>query len=140
MKQIVRAPTDGRPLRVKFVGVSAFCAPPDLHAFRTLWRMLQSNTHFNGAAEMLERIECALKHIHNVEFPKPSSITQNANMTLGLVWGDDFSILVSNTTIVWRFAKSGEPHAVNDAATAGVPHDVINALAHISRMGDRPTN
>ncbi|HWA29090.1 MAG TPA: hypothetical protein VG734_25800 [Lacunisphaera sp.] len=125
----------GKPLRAKLEGATAVCVFRSREDFTRLRRMLEINTHFNGAAEMLERVEAAVKLSTGEEFPVPRQLCQNGNMTLGLYWAD-FSMLVSSTTIVWRFARAGEPRAVNDAATEGVPVEVIQALAHIQKQSN----
>lgn len=124
----------GPPIRAKMTGIMAIAVFQDRSQFRTLLGLLAVNTHFNGAAEMLERIEAALRLSSLApELPVPNQLAQNGNMTLGLVW-DDLSLVVSSDVILWRFCKTGEPHSVTDAATRGVPLDLLTALAHIAKL------
>lgn len=123
-----------KPIRGKMTNVMATFRPKNQAAFVAFRAQLaETNTHFNGAAEMLERIEAALKLTTGFELPFPNQFDQNGNMTLSLVW-DDLSLIVNHQTIMWRIARTGEPRHVNDAATAGVPLQLIDALAGICRL------
>lgn len=122
------------PLRAKLTGVRAASSPPDRASFEQLRRLLEEhNTHFNGAAEQLCRIEAALRFAHSVALPLPSTVHQNENCSLGLSF-DGLFLLLTTEMIAWRFAQQGEPRFVLDAATAGVPVEVLAALAHLSRL------
>lgn len=118
----------------RLTGASAECVFQSRREFTNLRRLLELNTHFNGAMEMLERVEAALVGTTKLEFPVPTKLFQNPDCTISLLFAHDFSLALSNTSIVWRFARSGTPHAVHDAATKGVPQDVVDALAHLARM------
>lgn len=118
----------------RLTGASAECVFQSRREFTNLRRLLELNTHFNGAMEMLERVEAALTLTTKLQFPVPTKLFQNPDSTIGLLFAHDFSLGLSTTSIVWRFARAGEPHAVHDAATKGVPQDVIDALAHLSRV------
>lgn len=123
-----------RALRARLTGVMATMSPPDVASFEALRRQLEhNNTHFNGAAEQLCRIEAALRFMHYVPLPLPRTVHQNENCSIGLSFEGLF-VLLTNEMIAWRFAQQGEPRFVLDAATAGVPVELLNALAHLSRL------
>lgn len=104
-----------------------------IHAFNSLRRMLEVNQHFNGAAEMLARVEGALKCTTGLDLPLPRKLFQNPDSSLGVAW-DGLFLMLTTKGIGWRFQAQGEPRYVGDADTHGPPLEIIEALAHLARM------
>ena len=124
---------NARAMRAKLTGMTASMDILDRASFEALRRLLEHhNTHFNGAAEQLCRVEAALRLSRGVDLPLPRAVHQNSNNSLGISW-DGLFVLLTNEVIMWRFANQGEPRFVTDAATNGVPVEVLAALEHLAR-------